>query len=80
MEIELKRVILIRRTETKSFTLCDGLELFYYGQYYSWEDKPKRGVVKGCNDIFTIIWDDGQDPTEINESEQSKSVLKYCGF
>lgn len=80
MEIELKRVILTRRTETKTFTLRDGLEVFYYGNNYNWEDRPKKGEVKEEDGKFIIYWDDKQDPTEINESEQSKSVLKYCGF
>ena len=80
MDIELKRVILTRRTETKTFTLCDGLDILYYGEDYMWEDRPKRGTIKENNKSFTIQWEDGQDSTQINESEQSKSVLKYCGF
>ena len=80
MKIELKRVILTRKTETKTFSLVDGLEIVYYGNKYGWEDRPEKGTVKEKDGIFTIHWEDGQESTEINDSEQSKSVLKYCGF
>lgn len=80
MEIELKKVIKTRNVISQTFTVCDGLEIFYLGVNYAYEDYPKRGIVKEEKGKFIIYWDDNQDPTEIDDSEHSKNVLKYCGF
>ena len=80
MEIELVKREVFRRVERKTFNLKEGLEIAYYGVDYVWEEKPRWGEVKLKDGDYLIEWEDGQDETILDNSEQTKEILKYCGF
>lgn len=80
MEIELVKREVFRRTERKTFNLKEGLKVAYYGVDYVWEEEPRWGEVKLKDGDYIIKWEDGQDETFLDKSEQTKEILKHCGF
>ena len=80
MKLELTRIVKTRKKVKESQELSDGLRILYYGQKYTGEDNPFKGVIREQDDEFYISWDDNSPETKIDNSEKSVSILKYCAF
>lgn len=80
MELELITRWKISHQRTENMELCEGLEIKYYQRDYSRIENPSYGIVKKDNEGFFIEWEDCHSDTRIDGSEESKEILKYCGY
>lgn len=80
LELTLKIIEVKKYPETK--TVEEGLTVQFYGDSNNWIigiDEPTEGVVKKDDIGFYIDWEYSGE-TRIDDSKNSKDILKNCGW
>lgn len=80
MEITLTKKWVIRKRETITKEIIEGMILHYYGNNDEWVETPSVGIIKKDVEGLYIKWEDTADDTRLDDSDHCNSVLKNCGW
>lgn len=80
MKLELTKRWIIRKQNVEEKELEEGIRVEYYGTRNRKIENPMEGEIKKDEEGFYICWDDIDSNTQLDDSKETATVLKNCGW
>lgn len=80
MELKLTTKWIIRKRETISKEIKEGMKIHYYGNGDEWIENPSEGIIEKDDNGLYIKWNDTSEDTRLEDNDHTNSVLKNCGW